>query len=132
VGKLPGMSSVEIQALAVLGALKDAGYRLSELDGVINLNPYQSPACSRRLSQSILASSRASARVRTRKKVDLTVGGNRLYCSALTGALSFSRSHTARASIGSCTVALRSREVFGQAISDLTPISLRRWPMGSR
>ncbi len=50
-GKLPGMSSVEIQALAVLGALKDAGYRLSELDGVINLNPYQSPACSRRLSQ---------------------------------------------------------------------------------
>ena len=71
-GKLPGMSSVEIQALAVLGALKDAGYRLSELDGVINLNPYQSPACSRRLSQSILASSRASARVRTRKKVDLT------------------------------------------------------------
>jgi len=40
VGKLPGMSSVEIQALAVLGALKDAGYRLSELDGVINLNLY--------------------------------------------------------------------------------------------
>ena len=31
-GKLPGMSSVEIQAL---------GYRLSELEGVINLNPYQ-------------------------------------------------------------------------------------------
>ena len=31
------MSSVEIQALAVLGALKDAGYRLSELDGVISL-----------------------------------------------------------------------------------------------
>jgi len=50
VGKLPGISSVEIQALAVLGALKDAGYRLSELDDVINLNPYQSPACSRRLA----------------------------------------------------------------------------------
>ena len=32
-----------------------------------------------------------------------------MYCSALTGALSFSRSHTARASIGSCTIALRSR-----------------------
>jgi hypothetical protein len=80
VGKLPGMSSVEIQALAVLGALKDAGYRLSELDGVINLKPYQSPACSRRLSQSILASSRASARVRTRKKVDLTLG--KIDCTA--------------------------------------------------
>ncbi len=43
VGKLPGMSSVEIQALAVLDALKDAGCALSELDGVINLDPYQSP-----------------------------------------------------------------------------------------
>ena len=59
-------------------------------------------------------------------------GESRSYCSATTGALSFSRSHTARASIGSCTIALRSREVFGQAISDRTPISLRRWSMGSR
>jgi acetyl-CoA acetyltransferase len=43
VGKLPGMSSAEIQALAVLDAVKDAGCALSELDGVINLDPYQSP-----------------------------------------------------------------------------------------
>jgi acetyl-CoA acetyltransferase len=43
VGRLPGMSSVEIQALAVLNALKDAGAKLSDLDGVINLDPYATP-----------------------------------------------------------------------------------------
>ena len=43
VGRLPGMSSVEIQALAVLTALTDAGCSLADLDGVINLDPYHSP-----------------------------------------------------------------------------------------
>ena len=43
VGRLPGMSAVEIQAEAVLAALQDAGATLQELDGVINLDPYATP-----------------------------------------------------------------------------------------
>ena len=43
VGRLPGMSPVEIQALAVLEALKDAGCTLAKLDGVVNLDPYATP-----------------------------------------------------------------------------------------
>ncbi len=42
-GRLPGLSAVEIQATAVLGALADAGVGLRELDGVINLDPYATP-----------------------------------------------------------------------------------------
>ncbi|ALG73637.1 hypothetical protein VY88_22800 [Azospirillum thiophilum] len=43
VGRLPGLSSVEIQAMAVLAALRDAGFALSDLDGLINLDPYATP-----------------------------------------------------------------------------------------
>jgi len=43
VGKLPGMSSVQIQALAVYEALKDCGLTINDLDGVINLDPYATP-----------------------------------------------------------------------------------------
>ena len=43
VGKLPGLSAIEIQAEAVLAALDDAGVGLHELDGVINLDPYVTP-----------------------------------------------------------------------------------------
>jgi len=43
VGRLPGMNSVEIQAQAVLAALKDAGIGLRELDGLVNLDPYATP-----------------------------------------------------------------------------------------
>jgi acetyl-CoA acetyltransferase len=42
-GKLPGMNSVEIQALAVLDASRDSGCTLADLDGVINLDPYAIP-----------------------------------------------------------------------------------------
>jgi acetyl-CoA acetyltransferase len=42
-GKLPTMSSVQIQALAVLEALKDCGQELRALDGLINLDPYSTP-----------------------------------------------------------------------------------------
>jgi acetyl-CoA acetyltransferase len=43
VGRLPGLSSVEIQAMAVLAALDDSGVALRDLDGVINLDPYATP-----------------------------------------------------------------------------------------
>ena len=43
VGKLPGMSPVEIQAWAVRNALKDCGLSVRELDGLINLPPYCIP-----------------------------------------------------------------------------------------
>lgn len=43
VGRLPGLGATEIQALAVLNALEDAGLALSELDGLINLDPYTIP-----------------------------------------------------------------------------------------
>jgi acetyl-CoA acetyltransferase len=42
-GKLPGWSSVEIQAEATLRALEDAGLTLAEVDGLINLDPYTEP-----------------------------------------------------------------------------------------
>jgi acetyl-CoA acetyltransferase len=43
VGKLPGMSSVEIQALAVHQAIADAGLSLRDVDGLLNLDPYATP-----------------------------------------------------------------------------------------
>ncbi len=43
VGRLPGLGATEIQALAVLNALEDAGIALSELDGLVNLDPYTIP-----------------------------------------------------------------------------------------
>lgn len=43
VGKLPGMSSLQIQAQAVHHALKDAGVSIKEVDGLINLDPYSTP-----------------------------------------------------------------------------------------
>ncbi|MEO9191211.1 MAG: thiolase family protein [Acetobacteraceae bacterium] len=43
VGKLPGMSSLHIQAEAVLNAMADAGCVLPDVDGVINLDPYAIP-----------------------------------------------------------------------------------------
>lgn len=43
VGKLPGLQSVQIQAWAVQQALVDCGLRASELDGLINLDPYAVP-----------------------------------------------------------------------------------------
>jgi acetyl-CoA acetyltransferase len=43
VGKLPGLHSVQIQAMAVLDALRDSGLRLADLDGIINLDPYTEP-----------------------------------------------------------------------------------------
>jgi acetyl-CoA acetyltransferase len=44
VGKLFGFNSVQIQAMAVHHALKDAGISLGQLDGLINLDPYCSPS----------------------------------------------------------------------------------------
>ncbi len=43
VGKLPGMSSVQIQALAVREALKDCGLSVRDADGLVNLDPYATP-----------------------------------------------------------------------------------------
>jgi acetyl-CoA acetyltransferase len=43
VGKLPGMSAVEIQALAVHEAIADAGLSLRDIDGLLNLDPYATP-----------------------------------------------------------------------------------------
>jgi acetyl-CoA acetyltransferase len=43
VGKLRGMSAVEIQALAVHEAIADAGLSLREVDGLLNLDPYATP-----------------------------------------------------------------------------------------
>ena len=43
VGKLPGMSAVEIQALAVHEAIANAGLSLGEVDGLLNLDPYATP-----------------------------------------------------------------------------------------
>ena len=43
VGKLPGMSSQEIQAWAVHEALADCGLGIRDIDGLINLDPYQTP-----------------------------------------------------------------------------------------
>ena len=43
VGKLPGMNSQEIQAWAVHEALRDCDLGLRDIDGFINLDPYQTP-----------------------------------------------------------------------------------------
>lgn len=43
VGKLPGTSAVEIQALAVQRALASCGLTIRDVDGVINLDPYSIP-----------------------------------------------------------------------------------------
>jgi acetyl-CoA acetyltransferase len=43
VGKLPGLSPVQIQALACLSALEDCGLTVREVDGFFNLDPYVEP-----------------------------------------------------------------------------------------
>ena len=43
VGKLPGMNSVQIQALAVHNALQSCGLSISDIDGLVNLDPYGVP-----------------------------------------------------------------------------------------
>lgn len=43
IGSVPGVPPVQLQAMAVLDALKDAGLPLQALDGVINLDPYMQP-----------------------------------------------------------------------------------------
>jgi acetyl-CoA acetyltransferase len=43
VGKLPGHQPVQIQAWAVQEALADCGLRTTDLDGLINLDPYAIP-----------------------------------------------------------------------------------------
>lgn len=43
VGKLPGMSSVQIQALAVHEALASCGLSITDVDGLVNLDPYGIP-----------------------------------------------------------------------------------------
>lgn len=42
-GKLPGMNSQELQALAVVNAVRDSGLALKDIDGLINLDPYGMP-----------------------------------------------------------------------------------------
>ncbi len=42
-GKLPGMSSVQIQALAVHNALDSCGLSIVDVDGLVNLDPYGTP-----------------------------------------------------------------------------------------
>ena len=44
VGKLPGLQSVQIQAWAVQQALVDCGLRTTDVDGLINLDPYAQPS----------------------------------------------------------------------------------------
>jgi acetyl-CoA acetyltransferase len=43
VGKLPGLQAVQIQAWAVQQALADCGLATTDLDGLINLDPYAIP-----------------------------------------------------------------------------------------
>lgn len=43
VGKLPGLSSVQIQAMAVHDALRSCGLSIRDVDGLINLDPYTFP-----------------------------------------------------------------------------------------
>ena len=43
VGKLPGLQPVQIQAWAVQEALADCGLRTTDVDGLINLDPYAIP-----------------------------------------------------------------------------------------
>jgi acetyl-CoA acetyltransferase len=44
VGRLPHMSSLQIQAMAVLRALEDAGLTIRDVDGLVNLDPYATPS----------------------------------------------------------------------------------------
>ena len=43
VGKLPGLNSVQIQAMAVHDALRSCGLSIRDVDGLINLDPYSFP-----------------------------------------------------------------------------------------
>ncbi len=43
VGQLPGLQPVQIQAWAAQEAVADAGLRMTDIDGVINLDPYAIP-----------------------------------------------------------------------------------------
>jgi len=43
VGRLPGWNSVQLQAMAVLAAVQDAGLTVRDVDGLINLDPYADP-----------------------------------------------------------------------------------------
>ena len=43
VGKLPGLNSVQIQAMAVHDALRSCGLSIRDVDGLINLDPYGIP-----------------------------------------------------------------------------------------
>ena len=43
VGKLPGYGPIHLQAWAVLEALANAGIPLSEVDGIVNQDPYSQP-----------------------------------------------------------------------------------------
>jgi len=43
VGKLPGLESVQLQAWAVERALADCGLKTTDVDGLINLDPYSIP-----------------------------------------------------------------------------------------
>lgn len=43
VGRHPGRNSLQLQAMAVLAAVKDAGLAVHDIDGVINLDPYSDP-----------------------------------------------------------------------------------------
>lgn len=44
VGKLPGLQSLQIQAMAVRNAVDDAGLTLRDIDGLVNLDPYVTPS----------------------------------------------------------------------------------------
>ena len=43
VGRHPGRNSVQLQAMAVLAAVRDAGLTTHDVDGLINLDPYSDP-----------------------------------------------------------------------------------------
>lgn len=43
-GKRPGVTGIELQAEAVISALRDAGLGRSDVDGVFNLGPYSNPS----------------------------------------------------------------------------------------
>jgi acetyl-CoA acetyltransferase len=43
VGKLPGLTAVQIQAQAAAAAVADAGLTLADVDGLVNLDPYVEP-----------------------------------------------------------------------------------------
>jgi acetyl-CoA acetyltransferase len=69
VGKLPGLQSTQIQAWAVQEALADCGLRTTDVDGLINLDPYATP-------NSMFASTLAEyLGLRTRFQATVDVGG---------------------------------------------------------